>query len=431
MVVRQKSDFPDSGRILKRSKPLMSDSALQDKDTNDAVEGKDKFEDMPNCVVLHTLSFMETKDAVRTCVLSKRWRNLWTGIPCLNFNSKSFSRLVDFRRFVVCVLSRRDSSAVKVLNYSRTGVDYATDQNLFNKVIDYVTSHGVEEIRVNLRAKGRGSPPVDIPLSLFNCVSLKKLQLKDCHPSKATWILPFEPPKHLLHLKQFTLDPTAPGHPYSFAGLANIFGFATLTTLNLCRLTLSFTGYETLNPFENCLNLKNLLLREIRFMLEPVPEDFVISAPQLNNLTLMCCRFFKCNLVIAAPKLISFNYLYAAPGAMFEFNIPSVHNFTINICEPQNKLGAPHQKPGEKTKHGLIKMFREGPEAELSFSTAVVSCGAVIMPKKKCPSCCRCQWKALNLRVGSTYKVFVNKLDQITAYFRHCSQHGEYDVLSI
>ncbi|GAU22017.1 hypothetical protein TSUD_111570 [Trifolium subterraneum] len=192
-----------------------------------------------------------------------------------------------------------------------------------------------------------------------------------------------------------------------------------------------FTGNESLNPFENCRNLKNLLLREIRFRLEPVPEDFVISAPQLNNLSLMCNRF-KCNLVIVAPKLISFNYLHASPGAMLEFNIPSVHNFTINICEPHNKLGVPHQKPGEKTKHGLIKMFREGPEAELSFSTAVVSCGtSVIMPKKRYPSCSRCQWKSLNLRVGSTYKIFVNKLDQITGYFRRCSQCEDYEVLTI
>jgi hypothetical protein len=371
MVVRQKTDFPESGRILKKSKPSVSDSAPQDKDTNDAVEGEDKFEDLPNCVLLHILSRMETKDAVRTCVLSKSWTNLWTAIPCLNFNSKSFSRLVDFRRFVTHVLSHRDSSAVKVLNYSRTGVDYATDQHLFNKVIDYVTSHGVEEIRVNLRAKGGGTPPVDIPLSLFNCVSLKKLQLKDCHPSRASWILPFRPAKSLLHLKQFTLDPATPRFAFSFAGLATIFGFATLTTLNLCRLSLSFTGNEPLNPFVNCLNLKNLLLREVRFRVEPVPEDLVISAPQLNNVTLMCNRF-KCNLVIAAPKLISFNYLYASPGAMFEFNIPSEHKFTIQICEPHSNLGEPHQKLGEKTKHGVIKMFREGPEAELSFSTAVV-----------------------------------------------------------
>lgn len=363
--------FPGSRRILKKLRPSMPDSARQDKDNNEAVEGEDMFDDIPDCVVRHILSFMETKDAVRTCVLSKRWTCLWTSVPSLNFNSKSFSRLADFRKFVLWVLFRRDSSAVKVLTYCRAGVDYATDQNLFNKVIDHATSRGVEEIRVNLRAKVHGSPPVDIPLSLLKCESLKRLELKDCHPMKVTWPLACVPEIKLLRLEHFTMDHARLDFSKSFATLGNLFGFATLTTLNLSNLILCCTGNESLNPIGSCVNLKNLYLREVCFKSELVPNDFMISAPQLNNLTLMCNRF-KCKLVIDAPQLINFSYLYSSPCAFFEFSIPSANNLTIDIREPNNNLEESHQKTREKTCHGLINMSRECHDAELSFSTTMV-----------------------------------------------------------
>ncbi|XP_058748803.1 putative F-box/FBD/LRR-repeat protein At1g78840 [Vicia villosa] len=419
--------FRGSGRIAKKLKPRLLDSAPREKVNNEAVESGDKFDEMPDCVVLHILSFMETKDAVRTCVLSKRWTNLWTSIPCLNFNSKSFARLADFKKFVMWVLFRRDSSVVKVLTYCRAGVEYATDQNLFNKVIDHATSHGVEEIIVNLRAKAVGSPPVDIPLSLLRCKTLKRLELKDCHPTKPEWPVICIPAKKLLHLEHFTMDTTDISN--SFASLANLFGFATLTTLNLSNLTLCCTENESLNPFENCVNLKNLHLREICFKSDLVPKDFVISAPQLNNMTMSCTRF-KCKLVVSAPKLINFSYLYASSCAFFEFSMPSVDALIIDIREPNYQLKEPHQRPGEKSPHGVINMVREHHDAELSFSTAMVSCGTtVIIPKEECSPFN--EWKSVNLRVGSTYKIFINNFDHITAYFRSCSKRDDFEILPI
>lgn len=367
--MQKKTVFQGSGPILKKTK--LSISAHQVKDNNEASECQDKFDDMPDCLILHILSFMETKEAVRTCVLSKRWRNLWTSILCLNFNSKSFHRLADFKKFVLWVLSRRDSSLVKVLTYCRASVDYATDQNLFNKVIDHATSHGIEEIRINLRAKICGSPPVDIPLSLFNCQSLKRLELKNCHPTNVSLPLTCEPMKKLLHLEHFTVDPDRAEFSNSFACLANLFGFTTLTTLSLSNMTLSCTGIDSLNPFVNCVNLKNLHLSKMSFKSELVPKDFVISAPRLNHLTLTCNRF-KCKIVVAAPQLINFSYLYFSPCAFFEFSIPSLDDLTFDIREPNNQSEEPHQRRGQMTSHGSINMIRGHHDTKLSFSTAEV-----------------------------------------------------------
>lgn len=362
----QKTGFQGSSRILKKSKVQIL--APQDKGDNEAAGIPDKFDDLPDSIILHILSFMETKDAIQTCVLSKRWRYVWTSIPHLNFSSKSFTRLVDFKKFVLWVLSRRDSSHIKVLNYYRFGVDYATDQHLLNKVIEYATSHGVEEITVSLRAKAAGSPPVEIPMALFNCQSLKRLELKDCHPTNVSLPLGCKSLENL-HLEHFAVHPVVADFSSSFVSLGHLFGFTTLTTLHLSSLTLCCTGTDSLDPFEKCVNLKNLHLSEMCF--KSIPKDFVISAPKLNNLTLMCNRF-KCRVVVAAPKLINFSYLYSTMYASLEFSIPSLDDLNIDICEPRDQLDKCHWKEREKNSHGLINMFQGNHDAELSFCTAVV-----------------------------------------------------------
>ncbi|KAK7259081.1 hypothetical protein RIF29_24677 [Crotalaria pallida] len=109
--------------------------ACQSVDTAQAKASKDRFDDLPYNLIQHILSFMKTKDAIQTCVLAKRWKSLWVSIHCLYFDSRSFLRLIDFKKFVLWVLSRRDSSKVKVLIYSRIGENGTTDQDLLNKVI--------------------------------------------------------------------------------------------------------------------------------------------------------------------------------------------------------------------------------------------------------------------------------------------------------
>lgn len=49
-------------------------------------DDKDNISEFPDHVLLHIMSLMDTKSAVRTCVLSKRWKDLCKRLTNLTFS---------------------------------------------------------------------------------------------------------------------------------------------------------------------------------------------------------------------------------------------------------------------------------------------------------------------------------------------------------
>ncbi|CAN0879620.1 F-box/LRR-repeat protein At3g58930 [Linum grandiflorum] len=94
----------------------------------------DGLSDLPDCLLHHILSFVDTKSLIRTSILSQRWISVWKHVHVLNFidserDSDSESKLgfnYPFKRHVDRVLSlRSDSSSV-----TRVTVDFCAGKRM-------------------------------------------------------------------------------------------------------------------------------------------------------------------------------------------------------------------------------------------------------------------------------------------------------------
>ncbi|GAU22298.1 hypothetical protein TSUD_260980 [Trifolium subterraneum] len=139
---------------------------------NQCIGSGDFINDLPEDMLLHILSKMETKEVIqRICRVSRRWSKIWKSVPSLNLNSDSFKTVADF---VLSVLSERGNLPMKVLIYRRHG------KKIPNKVISYAVSNSVEDVVVDLRRSSiRASSKVQVPTVLFGSSANCFLWFKD------------------------------------------------------------------------------------------------------------------------------------------------------------------------------------------------------------------------------------------------------------
>ncbi|KAI4356395.1 hypothetical protein L6164_000422 [Bauhinia variegata] len=78
-------------------------------------ENTDRISELPDDLLCHILSYLPTRDVIRTSILSNRWRSVWTLVPVLNFDYAEIPN----ERFIECVnstLIQRDRQPIKKLS---------------------------------------------------------------------------------------------------------------------------------------------------------------------------------------------------------------------------------------------------------------------------------------------------------------------------
>ncbi|PNX93515.1 F-box family protein [Trifolium pratense] len=135
-------------------------------------QNDDMLSDLPDCVLLHILSFLNTKHVVQTCVLSKRWKHLWKRIPILILHSSTFSTVKRFTKFVSKILTLRDTStALHILDLKRGG---DIEPQLLKKILNYVSSHNTQLQELGISVCGDKSL---IKSCVSSCHALTSLKL--------------------------------------------------------------------------------------------------------------------------------------------------------------------------------------------------------------------------------------------------------------
>ncbi|OMP10944.1 hypothetical protein COLO4_04142 [Corchorus olitorius] len=156
-------------------------------ESKEEVEGKgeDKISSLPDDVLLHILSFLESKDAFKTRVLSKRWLKVGRSIHSLSLEYREgVDKRSSFNDFINGVLlyghNRLSSLTSFSLCYESDSDAYIDEVGNLNAWIAAAISFNPESFRLwfDLFGKREQTAPIfKMPPTLFQCQKLVTLEL--------------------------------------------------------------------------------------------------------------------------------------------------------------------------------------------------------------------------------------------------------------
>lgn len=238
-----------------------------------AGDGRDRLNELPDEILRHILSFLTTKSAVKTCVLSKRWARLWASVPALRFTQWEFPNVPRFVAFVERALSLRDPSDIRRFELQW---HHGFDPSWLREWVDHAMRHNASELVLNVPPKG-----CVVSVGHLVCQSLEELVL-DVVEMIAL------PPDH---------GCTSGFMSFTAPNLLLPSSISKLRTLHL----LNVMSHPELGHFiSNCPSLEDLMLRVSCF------NGLSASAPNLKRFSLHCKSIAKCQgakVQVLAPRL--------------------------------------------------------------------------------------------------------------------------------
>ncbi|CAN1792899.1 F-box/LRR-repeat protein 13 [Linum perenne] len=138
----------------------------------------DRLSYLPDSILYHILSFLDTKYVVQTSVLSRLWRCVWKHVNVINLRRSNFRNVSSFAKFIRRALSLRyDLDVSKISLIDDVGPYKPILQNMLDKVIGYAFTHDCQHLDIDLQVEHIYSS-----LYTFGSVrsdSLKSLKLRN------------------------------------------------------------------------------------------------------------------------------------------------------------------------------------------------------------------------------------------------------------
>ncbi|XP_015648784.1 F-box/LRR-repeat protein At4g14103 isoform X2 [Oryza sativa Japonica Group] len=161
----------------------MSISHCEDNDS-------DRISNLPDKLLHHVMSYLTAQEAVRTCVLSRRWQNVWSSMMFLHANAAKSSSITSFKKFLDNVLLYRNPVPLKGLWVSAAcdNSDDSLDYSDIHRWVHHVLRSNAREVGIFVRCGSKLLSIDGYPFA-FNSVHLSKLVLfkftvNDCFAKK-------------------------------------------------------------------------------------------------------------------------------------------------------------------------------------------------------------------------------------------------------
>ncbi|XP_061371774.1 FBD-associated F-box protein At5g18780-like [Gastrolobium bilobum] len=260
---------------------------------NSESKKEDRLSDLPDCVLLHILAFLNAKDAVRTCVLSNRWKDLWKLLSTLTLHSSDFWTFKSFTKFVSRLLTLRDGSiALLNLDFERHG---CIEPHLLKRIVKYAISHNVQQLGISVKCDIDHIPPC-----IFSCHTLTSLKLSVC-------------PR---------------GYIYGSTLFPKSLSLAALTSLHLQHFTFCASDNDRAEPFSACNKLRDLIIDHCTVRDAKI---LCISSSTLVNFTMHSDHskdFYK--IVLSTPNLRTFSFTGIPYQQLSGGNLSSLEQVNID-----------------------------------------------------------------------------------------------------
>nr|XP_043630695.1 F-box/LRR-repeat protein At4g14103-like [Erigeron canadensis] len=272
-------------------------------------DGYDDLSRLPDCILHYILSFIPTKDVLKTAILSKRWNNIWASVSNLDFDdSLLYANEINgwnppeksyFINFVERVLLLRDASKV---NKFRLSCRVFFDASRLHMWISSAVMHNIQELDLCLFVKD----PFVLPSSMFcsRTITILKIEM-NC----------------ILELP------------------SNIC-FPNLKTLHLSLVAFPDDD-STQRLFMGCQILEELIILDCEWM---NLKNITISSSTLKRLTINDLPYFgppdgpsSCKIKIYASSLMYLNYLGYPSYEIFLCDVSSLVKAYISVPVPQER----------------------------------------------------------------------------------------------
>ncbi|CAL4980090.1 unnamed protein product [Urochloa decumbens] len=222
--------------------------------------GPDRLSALPDCLIHVIMSFMKSRQAVQTCVLSRRWRYLWHSVPCLDIGFDEFKK-------TLCAsgdsfgTGGNDNSGFNDNNKHKDKDEYKDWENFEDFAVNMMLSCNIAQLdSFRLRVDGSRAP------------EFSNRQI-------AGWLR--------RAMKYCTLDPVS-----QRKGLSS--GYWRLKRLHLCQVPLDNRFMKHVGSV--CHSLEDLELDSCTCEIQSITSN------SLKNLVLKDCRWHKLS-DITSPTL--------------------------------------------------------------------------------------------------------------------------------